>query len=624
MDSLRQTHRQAGTAGAQLRSFAVADNPTGSASADFTRPHVPLVRLDTPAFFANLSLDNIAYTVSDYPAITGDVPMLALPNVEYPTSAPWNGKILGGYVRNSTWVQRDNARADFQLIDMGQYAKERGYAVRWFDERGVSGSRMTKRIKLQTLLGLIAQGHVHGIFCADVARLSRDERLLDPMLIADTLRNHAEGRLLTHGRELDLRRPDDWKLFTVLALVASWQRGDTLVAASQGYKVAVQRVFQGDREMFRKGKVMIGYKRVPVLDQDGQPRHNSNGRIVTTYEKNLTDEPALTALAEEFDRQITFTAVVGALLRRRVVGPAHATDGYTWTSRLLREILKDRLYEGIWTASDTPTPVRRLLEADGIQIGTNEYPVPHLAWWPSWRMDRWRAKFLANDSAARFRTRTIPHPLLGLAICAGCGALLGAFGAKFDGYEHRVTYRCPNRKRGCPTQTLLTEGPMLRAMAKQLPDILERTADVTSAIWAKLAIGSDGGTDAQITALDQREIFLRDNYVRRMKVPPDWLLAEMQEIAEAKQRKLQERAAIAAQRDLAQIAAEVLAMLRSGRIRDLETQTPERQAAVWRHLISEARFTVGGTSGKGRTVSVELTPITTPKDGYGASSNHVG
>ncbi len=522
------------------------------------------------------------------------------------------------------WVQRDNARADFQLIDMGQYAKDRGYAVRWFDERGVSGSRMLKRVKLQTLLGLIAQGHVHGIFCADVARLSRDERLLDPMLIADTLRTHAEGRLLTHGRELDLRRPDDWKLFTVLALVASWQRGDTLVAASQGYKVAVQRVFQGDRAMFRKGKVMIGYKRVPVLDQEDQPRHNPNGRPVTTYEKNLADEPALTALAEELDRQITFTAVIGALHRRRIVGPSHATDGYTWTSRLLREIVNDRLYEGVWTASDTPTPVRRLLEADGITIGAAEYPVPHLAWWPSWRMDRWRAKFLAPDTAAHFRTRTVPHPLLGLAVCAGCGALLGAFGAKFDGYARRVTYRCPNRKRGCPQQTLLTEGPMLRAMAKQLPDILDRTADLTSAVWAKLAIGPDGGLGARIEAIELHERNLRDNWLRRMTTPPDWVLAEAQEIAAAKQRLHEERAAIAAQRELAQVADDVLTLLRSGRIRDLDTRTPEQQAAVWRRLISHARFTVGGTSGKGRTVSVELTPITTPKDGYQASSNQVG
>ena len=312
--------------------------------------------------------------------------------VEYPTTVPWNGKVLGGYVRNSTWIQRDNARSEFQRVDMGQYAKDRGYAVRWFDERNQSGTRMHNRIKLQTLLGLIARGEIHGIVCADVSRLSRDERLLDPLLIGETLREHAEGRLLTHGGELDLRRPNDWKLFTFLARVASQLCGDTLIAASQGYKVAVQRVFQGERAVFRKGKVMVGYRRVAVLGTCGSPLYKSNGRLVTTYEKNPSDEPLLTALAEEFDRQPTLTDVVRALRRRGITGPCHASGGGTWTVRLFRQILNDRLYVGVWTAADTPVAVRRMLEADGLHIGDAEFPVPHLAWWSGPQMQRWCSK----------------------------------------------------------------------------------------------------------------------------------------------------------------------------------------------------------------------------------------
>src|SRR5260370_35668763 len=90
-----------------------------------------------------------------------------------------------------------------------------------------------------------------------------------------------------------------------------------------------------------------------------------------------------------------------------------------------------------------------------------------------------------NRPPAPYRTQ--PHPLLGLAVCAPCNALLGAAGIN-DG---RICYRCRNRKYGCPTDTLITERVMLREMARQLPRILVRTTEVTSTMWAKPGIGGD-------------------------------------------------------------------------------------------------------------------------------------
>jgi hypothetical protein len=176
--------------------------------------------------------------------------------------------------------------------------------------------------------------------------------------------------------------------------------------------------------------------------------------------------------------------------------------------------------------------------------------------------------------------------------------------------DGRICYRCRNRKYGCPTDTLITERVMLREMARQLPQILVRTAEVTSAMWAKPGIGGD--VEARLAAIRDRERIIRDRWLRRMQEPPDWLLAEVQELATARRRLEEERAAISSQQDVAESADEMLALLHAGRlsVSEMASQPPERQAAIWRRLISEARFTVGGTSGRGRTISAELIPLT--------------
>ena len=91
--------------------------------------------------------------------------------------------------------------------------------------------------------------------------------------------------------------------------------------------------------------------------------------------------------------------------------------------------------------------------------------------------------------------------------------------------------------------------------------------------------------------------------------PPDWVLAEVQELAETRTLLEEERDLMATNGNVEQTAEEVLSTIRSGRQTDLLTHPPEVQAAVWRRLICRAYFDVGGTSGKGRTTTAELVPI---------------
>jgi hypothetical protein len=150
---------------------------------------------------------------------------------------------------------------------------------------------------------------------------------------------------------------------------------------------------------------------------------------------------------------------------------------------------------------------------------------------------------------------------------------------------------------------------MLREMARQLPEMLERTVDVTSDVWGKLAICHGRGIEARIAAIRNRERVIRDNWLRRLREPPDWLLAEVEELAATRRHLEEENGAIVSQLDLAQTAKALLALLRRGLLTDISSKPPEEQAA-WRGLISEARFSVGGTSGRGRVIITELIPLT--------------
>ena len=95
---------------------------------------------------------------------------------------------------------------------------------------------------------------------------------------------------------------------------------------------------------------------------------------------------------------------------------------------------------------------------------------------------------------------------------------LGSLGSIDDGYQDRVAYRCLNRDKGCPKRLLRTEERMLKAMASHLSDTLQQTAAVTSALRAGVGI-ANGDIEARLRALTGREHFIRDKWLRCMKVP---------------------------------------------------------------------------------------------------------
>src|SRR5216683_696386 len=131
-------------------------------------------------------------------------------DIIYPTNASWNGRVLACYRRNSTTRQRNNARAHFQLHDLGNYCLSLGFAVRLFDEQATPAASLSKREQMNNILARIRAGTIHGIALADISRLTRDKHGIDPEYIGQQLVRYAEGRLVVYGRPMDLRRQEDW------------------------------------------------------------------------------------------------------------------------------------------------------------------------------------------------------------------------------------------------------------------------------------------------------------------------------------------------------------------------------------------------------------------------------
>src|ERR1700682_3094243 len=108
------------------------------------------------------------------------------------TGLPGTAKVIGVYVRNSTRAQIGNPRSEWQL-DLVPYVEGMGFAVRVYEEWGVSGTSLTQRPKANSMLGDLQTGRIQGIAVAELSRLARDVRGLDAAFIADQLIRYAHG-----------------------------------------------------------------------------------------------------------------------------------------------------------------------------------------------------------------------------------------------------------------------------------------------------------------------------------------------------------------------------------------------------------------------------------------------
>lgn len=521
-------------------------------------------------------------------------------DVEYPKHVPWNGLVLACYGRSSTPAQKRNPRAQFQLHDLAAYCLGLGYAVKVFDEQAMSAATLTKRRKANDILAEIQAGTIHGIAVADLSRLTRDTRGIDAAYIGDLLVRYAEGRLVIYGREMDLRRAEDWQLYRTLTAAAAWERDEIKRRMFEGLKVVAERVQRRQLDIFVRTHVKYGYKRVYLSDTDGRPVLGANNRVRSTVEKDATCAEGMRILEREFDRQPTLAAVCRALHKAGVRGRwTSAAGSGTWTGEALRCILRDPLYVGEWRLVWTDNArgdVWQRFASTGFDPSQVKRDVPHLAWFDRAKWQEWRGKFLGQKGTLRSRRHN--HRLLGIVHCVKCGRPL-ASQASEPGYS--PMYKCPGRSKkvnGC-NSPILSEVKMFRALRTILPDVLRETTGILSAVWASPL--ASGGIEAQLRVVQDRKDFLKQHYADLTLKSPTWLLEEMEELDAAEECLSRQRDAIQVQRDLRLRAVDVMRSMENDPTEAFDLLEPDAQAAVWQTLLSDVRF--GAT---GRTNSLKV------------------
>lgn len=456
------------------------------------------------------------------------------------------GLIVGLYIRNSTAVQVGNDRSIFQY-EMIPWLLRLGYAVKIYDEQGTSGRTLIKRKIAGQMFIDLENGVIHGIACADVTRLSRDEYGFDKPVIAKMIREFAVGGLLIiHGQEMDLRIPGNMQQFDIQSTASGWQIQGNKTALYQGLKVAASR-----RPIMRK-KARLGYTHQPWI-VDGVLQMGSGNRIKRVPAKDMSCEATMKALREVLHLAPELGMACRMLHERKVAAPwtpRSTRMGWVWKKDRLESILRDPLYCGkpsLMTSKPGPIWDSFMAVTPGFDPrSTLSHNIPELAWWTEAEQAGWVAKFNVKPWVA-FETKTPTqaadakaeraagapatrrgkhnHLLIGLLRCESCDAFLVKSGidAKFGD----PVYVCPGYmgRHGatCASPRFVSERVAWRWIdAEVAPALLDGAAEMARAIadnQARMATeeGLPSEAAAEIARLNTYEKDLYDGLPEGVK-----------------------------------------------------------------------------------------------------------
>lgn len=174
-------------------------------------------------------------------------------------------RIAALYVRVSTGKQKDNwsVKDQLGLVRLGQ---ERGLRVEVYDDSGISGERIEDRPAMQRLLDDIRAGKVAAIICVATNRLSRDEDIIDTLVIQKACREHGTI-VITPEKVFDYAERTDTIYGQIKAIFDADQKQALVKATTRG-QYAKARSGQ-----WVAGLAPVGYRLAyTVAHADGRPR----------------------------------------------------------------------------------------------------------------------------------------------------------------------------------------------------------------------------------------------------------------------------------------------------------------------------------------------------------------
>jgi hypothetical protein len=400
-----------------------------------------------------------------------------------------------------------------------------GYAVKVYDEQGVSGARLAGREVAAQMIADLKGGVVTCFAVAELSRLTRDGRGFDARYMGECLVKHGRGKLITYDQLYDLRQVEDWNEYERLTSAAAWQAHELTRALARGLAKGLEF-----GPVFR-GPCKLGYNRVQAYDAEGRVQVDSYRRMRTVIEKDLDVTPVMIELARQFDEQSDLTAVCRALNHGGWRAPwKPITGGYRWRSDRLRTLLRDSMYEGIWRFSSGGAAASFWAQCArapvGDDVGFNparaEHAVPQLSWYSPAQMAGWRAKFLGKPSL--FSRGVHVHHFAGLVACAACHEYLVKYG--------KNGYRCRNDGRGCSVGLTVTEKLAWRAIEDSITEVIRQCPDIVTVIKAAAAEHDISSIETRISELEDRQRCLASNWKYQKPTMPDWVFEEERALAD--------------------------------------------------------------------------------------------
>jgi Resolvase, N terminal domain/Recombinase zinc beta ribbon domain/Recombinase len=254
--------------------------------------------------------------------------------------------VIDCYVRNSTALQIDNWRAEYQKAELPRIVRENGYEPEIWEEQGQSGETLEARQKMMAILERVRTKVSIGIATVDFGRLSRDIDMIDGLKIWETCKR-AGAIIVTPGKVWHPGAAQDDDFAFITFWYESRNKRDIVTKLFQGL---VKRAEHGP--MFR-GPSMYGYDTTIIEYQmPGGRTRRSLGRVINEDEAHVCREIAQMYLSMGMT-QIRDILSEKAKTDQKYVWkvkqkhPEYPSLIPGWTEQAIKRILHNPLYRGM-------------------------------------------------------------------------------------------------------------------------------------------------------------------------------------------------------------------------------------------------------------------------------------
>jgi DNA invertase Pin-like site-specific DNA recombinase len=300
------------------------------------------------------------------------------------------------------------------------------------DDLGLSGRTITKRPGFTRALELIDQGEVSAIYVEDLTRLSRDERTIDQMLIADVC-ERADTRIFMGGSWYDMRDGGQRQSYKYQA-----------VGAAEYWRGHLGKLQSARRQKALSGRAATVVPRGYQMKRDVGPRDPDRDRLIP-------HEPDA-----GFIRSLAAAVLDAGSFRGFYVqhSPLAWPDGRPLAYESMRKILTQPTYRGTYTWGDVVVP---------------DAHEPLITPEQAARIDAMRE---LNGSTNRGRPAAGGGVLSGLLTCTDCGRKLASFKGG-TGHAYRCHSKVPTADAGAyhlSVSVAKADGVVLAEMWSRLQD----------------------------------------------------------------------------------------------------------------------------------------------------------